>query len=109
MKLKSIYIKGFKDPEREINLEFSDEPITVIYGVNGSGKTTLLRVISGILSRDSRILEKENVERVKLRYEQEGKDFECIVSRKNEGFSWSEEADLFNDSTSILFGTDRGV
>lgn len=45
IRLNSIHITGFKDPEEKKELIFSSEPITVIYGENGSGKTTLLKIL----------------------------------------------------------------
>ncbi len=108
MKLKSIYIKGFKDPEREINLEFSDEPITVIYGVNGSGKTTLLRILTAVLDRNEAVLLKENVHKIIIDYEN-GQKYKLIVTReKSFKFHWEDKNGLCNSAYSD-FGVNRGL
>lgn len=107
IRLDSIKIKGFKDPEAEKELVFSTEPISVIYGENGSGKTTMLKILYAILSRDEKTLFKENVMKVELNYREENQTKQLIVERKNivERFSWIGAF----ESKSILFGIHRGM
>lgn len=66
IRIDSISIWGFKDPERTVSLKLSPMPISVIFGVNGSGKTTLLRILSAILSRSESVLLVEKVQKVEL-------------------------------------------
>ncbi len=74
IRFHKLYIKGFKSPKREINFEFADGAITVIYGKNGSGKTTLLRVLRAILQKDIRTLFNEKVQDLKLEYSINGEN-----------------------------------
>lgn len=109
IRLKSIHITGFKDPEEKKELVFSTEPITVIYGENGSGKTTLLKVLFAVLSRDEGTLLRENVMEVVLKYKNENKEKVLSIKRdKNGGILWGSPNDLY-DSSSILFGVYRGI
>lgn len=108
MKLKSIYIKGFKNPDRAINLTFSDEPISVIYGVNGSGKTTLLKILHAIFNKNDNILIRENVQEIQVEYEINKELYKANFKRKNKQFDWGKQKHLF-ESSSILFGLNRGV
>ncbi len=111
IRLKSINIKGFKDPTYEKELIFSTEPISVIYGENGSGKTTLLKILFAVLSKDSKILQHENVQQVHIVYYSDSNKKELIVMRddnNNNNIDWSDNLELYN-SSSILFGVHRGV
>jgi len=71
MRINRLIIKGFKDPNRIVDITFSKEPISIIYGKNGSGKTTLLKIIHAILSLDWGELHQENVQEVTIYYEHE--------------------------------------
>lgn len=112
MRLEHLYIKGFKNPEREIDLSFSEEPITVIYGVNGSGKTTLLRVLHAILSGAEAILYEENVKEVSLTYSTTEKKQEKLnISAQHihhTNYNWWCTNTL-SKSKSIFCGTYRGL
>jgi len=110
IRLNSIYIKGFKDPEEEKYLEFSPEPISVIYGENGSGKTTLLKILFAILKRDESILRKENVQKVNVKYQVKNKLKELRIIKNKEGeLIWRNDLELCDYSSSILFNVHRGI
>lgn len=68
MRIKSIYIKGMKDKNREVFLELSGLNVSVIYGLNGSGKTTLLRILNAVLEQQENVLLNEKVEEVRIIY-----------------------------------------
>ena len=109
IRLKSIHITGFKDPEEKKELVFSTEPITVIYGENGSGKTTLLKILFAILNRDEATLLRENVMVAVVKYTNGNEEKSFTVKRDEEGsISWGKSKDLYN-SSSILFGVHRGI
>lgn len=109
IRLKSIHITGFKDPEEKKDLVFSTESITVIYGENGSGKTTFLKVLFAVLSRDEGTLYRENVMEVVIEYFNNGKEKKLIIKRnENDEFLWGTAKDLY-ESSSILFGIYRGI
>jgi predicted ATPase len=121
MRLNQLYIRGFKDPDRKINLEFSPEPITVIYGENGCGKTTLLNVLHAILSRNSSVLSNEKIQEVVLEYSVKGQLQTLHITKKDKKKNNDNDYDyrlanvlqgsspaLFN-SKSILFGVQRGI
>jgi len=120
MRLNKLYIRGFKDPKREINLEFSPEPITVIYGENGCGKTTLLNVIHAILRKEYSVLSSEKVKEVCLEYSVDGQlqTLHLIKKSKTENddnYDYGPKNDHQGDSLplfsskSILFGVQRGI
>ncbi len=109
IRLKSINIKGFKDPTYEKNLVFSTEPISVIYGENGSGKTTLLKILFAVLSKDSKILQHENVQKVTINYHNGKTEKKITIKRDaDNNIDWGDNLELFNTS-SVLFGVHRGV
>ncbi|WP_031421911.1 AAA family ATPase [Exiguobacterium sp. NG55] len=68
IKFEKIYIKGFKSSNRNLELTFSEEMISVIYGENGNGKTTFLKIIHALLSKDEKILYNEKVREVTIWY-----------------------------------------
>ncbi|MCM3281390.1 AAA family ATPase [Exiguobacterium sp. MER 193] len=68
IKLKKISINGFKSFNRNLELSFSEEMISVIYGENGNGKTTFLKIIHALLSKDEKILYNEKVQAVTIWY-----------------------------------------
>ncbi|GAA3771283.1 AAA family ATPase [Flavobacterium ginsengiterrae] len=110
IKITEIHIKGFKETNREVNIIFSKEPITVIYGENGSGKTTFLKIIYAIFNKDDSYLLEENVKEVKITYLLDQKKTKLntikIIGKK---VDWGDNIkDLINE-TSILFGVNRGV
>jgi len=114
MRLNKLYIRGFKDPEREIHLEFSPEPITVIYGENGCGKTTLLNVLHAILSRNYSVLSNENVQEVLLEYSVKGQLQTLHLTKKGKKKNNDYDCEPKNavalfSSKSILFGVQRGI
>ncbi len=107
-KIKELYIKGFKDPNREITIKFSDSPVTIIYGENGSGKTTLLKVIQAIFKLDFEFLKSQNISIAKVVYQlnQEEQQIE-IITEKESLLTTNEEN--FNQLNSVLFGIHRGI
>jgi predicted ATP-binding protein involved in virulence len=108
IKLKSIFIEGFKDPNRQVQIQFSEEPVTVIYGANGSGKTTLLKIIHAIFSKNEAYLREENVKKIQINYwdsEKPTNPIHIFVGKKVE---WSDNIKDITAQTSILFGVDRG-
>lgn len=121
IRLKHIYIKGFKEAEREINLTFSDEPITIIYGENGSGKTTFLKILHAIFKQEEDILIRENVQKIKITYQLEKKEKKNIIVIEDKIFkedddelcrkvvNWGNNINDLNIHNSILFGVHRGL
>jgi ABC-type cobalamin/Fe3+-siderophores transport system ATPase subunit len=110
IKLKSIYIHGFKDKNREIKLTFSEEPITVIYGENGCGKTTFLRVLNAILSKNDDILIAENIQEIILEYILDTKTKNLNILIDDESVNWGDNIDDFiGYSSSVALGVHRGM
>ncbi len=113
-RLNFIKLKGFKDPDREVTVEFSKEPITVIYGENGCGKTTLLKVLYAIFKNDLVYLDNEHISKVILGYSlenKEEKEISIILEKDRDGFGSSILGDIgdLDNLTSILFGVNRGL
>lgn len=108
IRLKSILIKGFKSPGIIKKLEFSNEPITVIYGENGSGKTTLLKILFAVFDKNETTLLEESVEEIELVYTCDSKEKKATIKLGKEGYKWDNSI-LLQNSSSILFGVHRGV
>jgi len=108
IKLLELHIQGFKDSQREILINFSNEPISVIYGENGSGKTTLLKIIHAILNKDANVLIQENVKKITLKFQSNKEIKSANIEVDKEKVNWGNIKSLYN-STSILFGVNRGM
>jgi predicted ATPase len=107
-KIKELYIKGFKDPNREITIKFSDSPVTIIYGENGSGKTTLLKVIQAIFKLDFEFLKSQNISIAKVVYQLNQEEQQIEIVTEKESFLTTNEEN-FNQLNSVLFGIHRGL
>ncbi len=112
MRLEKIHIKGFKDPNRIVELEFSKEPITIIFGENGSGKTTLLKIIQAFLKNNVTLLIKENVREIQVTYTKEARVHKVKLTvdsiHKKTTINNLDNFSFLAESTSILFGVNRG-
>ncbi|MDY8025155.1 AAA family ATPase [Paenibacillus polymyxa] len=128
-KITKINIQGFKEPSRNVIINFSNEPVSVVFGDNGCGKTTLLKVIYAVISQNNSILLNENVKKVDLFYTIDGginekkatvwrneeiEEFSKVdsnqLSFEIEPYNWSEfNRREFKEASSILFGTSRGI
>lgn len=109
LKLKSIHIKGFKDPKRTIDLTFAEGNVSVIYGQNGSGKTTFLNLLVAIFERDGSFFETENIQRVVLNYTKKEQLCVLTIEKVAHEIIFSENEEDFWTISSILCGTNRGI
>jgi predicted ATPase len=107
-RIKELYLKGFKNPDREVKIQFAEAPITIIYGENGSGKTTLLQVIQAIFKQDIEFLKSQNISLAKVTYELNQVIYTIEISTQSESYTISDE-EKFNQLNSVLFGIHRGV
>ncbi len=111
-RIKELYLKGFKNPDREVKIQFADAPVTIIYGENGSGKTTLLQVIQAIFKKDTGFLASQNISVVRLSYElnEEVQQVEILMKEERLAVTLNiSDEEKFNQLNSILFGIHRGV
>ncbi|WP_280604775.1 AAA family ATPase [Vibrio splendidus] len=67
-RINEITITGFKNRFNTMNIKFTDNNVSVIYGDNGCGKTTLLHIIHAILTRDDSELARNQIENVRVSY-----------------------------------------
>lgn len=108
-KIAKIYIKGFKDKERIVDLEFSDSQSSIIFGDNGCGKTTLLRIISAFMNHEENILMQENVSEIRVEFWTEDgqqEQYAEFVNGEDHKYKWSFDNTAHS---SILFGVNRGI
>lgn len=123
IKLLSIQITGFKDHDNNIMINFSDEPISILYGENGCGKTTILKIINAIFMQNEAFLLDEDITSITVTYKtnvQDNKQFvidlindpnlEDEDGLESNCYNWSEfiNSELF-ETSSILFGVNRGI
>ncbi|MCM0647252.1 AAA family ATPase [Clostridium swellfunianum] len=81
MRFERIKLYGFKDKNRIIDVSFSDEAVTIIYGENGSGKTSLLKVLHAILVKDEQTLINENISVIELYVSENGESRRITIER----------------------------
>lgn len=125
-KILKIQIKGFQSAQKEIEYEFSDENVTIVYGENGCGKTTLLQILNALFSKDEAALFNHKVSEVQMKVLQDGIQKEiCVRERKGDyivaeddavrrmagkvrgySYDWSEFDQLAEQKT-LLLGVDR--
>lgn len=115
-RLDKIFIKGFKDPNREIHYEFSPDNITIVYGENGSGKTTFLKVLQAILKQDKEFLLNENVQLIELYFSKNGKKIKLELNPstpkfivKNYDTSYQDAERYLASARTILLDIYRGL
>lgn len=75
--LRKITINGFKSPNKSIQIQFSEEQSSVIFGNNGSGKTTFLKILNAIFRQDDAVLIEEEVDSIVIEY------CECKILEEN--------------------------
>lgn len=130
IKLKRLTFEGFRTEFHTASVDFSDAPVTVVYGDNGSGKTTYLRAINAFLSQDGAYLESICVRAIVCEYfydeinevfSDDGYILERQVVEENlsgvvrvdrhEGqYDWFEfERSILVKTKSLSLGVERGV
>ena len=130
IRLNKLTFEGFRTPAHLATVEFSKDPVTVIYGDNGSGKTTYLRAINAFLSQDSAYLELISVQSVVCDFlydeineicDEDGDIIDSEVVRENlqgivrvdkrDGkYDWSQfEQSYLIKTKSLSLGVERGV
>ena len=68
IKITSVEIDGFIVPSQKVKLDFVESNVVCIYGNNGAGKTSFLEILFAVFDRDEKILEKYNVDSIKISY-----------------------------------------
>lgn len=115
IRLNRIIINGFKNRDRIVDLTFSKEPITVIFGENGCGKSTLLKLLFAIFEQDEQTLKKENVQEIELSYTINSLDsvdderIQIRYNNENEKYDWLGLGESFDNLNSVFFGIHRGL
>ncbi|MDP2367941.1 AAA family ATPase [Rhodoferax sp.] len=130
IKLNKLTFEGFRTPMHSASVEFSKDPVTVIFGDNGSGKTTYLRAINAFLSQDSAYLESISVQNIVCDYlydeinetvDEDGDVIDQVVVEVNlpgivrvekfDGkYDWSDfEQSPLIKTKSLSLGVERGV
>ena len=97
LKFKKIKIEGFKSRNSSIEVNFSKEQSSVIYGDNGCGKTTFLKIIHGILSQNESMLMNEEVNSILIEYYFTEDNIEIINTITIDKLPEQEDIDDDND------------
>jgi ABC-type lipoprotein export system ATPase subunit len=66
--LSKIVINGFKSSSKSVQVVFSENQSSVIYGDNGCGKTTFLKILNAVFKQDDSTLLEEEVENITIDY-----------------------------------------
>jgi predicted ATPase len=110
LQLQQLKVTGFKDPRKVVSVDFSDAPISVIYGDNGSGKTTFLKVISAFLSQDDSALANLGVRSIECSYRHGDVPGRVVVTRQEISYDWSGLVESpLKEAKSISLGVERGI
>lgn len=130
IRLKKLTFIGFRTQKHTATVQFSTEPVTVIFGENGSGKTTYLRAINAFLSQDSSYLDAISVQQIDCdfyydevieRYDEHGLlvseetvrenlNGKVSVKKVDGQYDWSEfESSSLIKTKSLSLGVERGV
>lgn len=115
-RLEKIEIKGFKDNDNGIIMEFAKGQTTTIYGANGCGKTTLLRIVTAIFDRNTQVLLNEKVQSIKLEMLKNGNretveinlNSNFIDNKIDQTFNW-DICNNFLKGKVLFITTDRGL
>lgn len=127
IKLQSAHIERDYSVNAFLHVDFSNFPISVIYGENGCGKTTFLRLLNAFFAQNSTILSQERVSSMTVSYRVEDEENSVAVKREireeeirdesgepliqvSEHYDWTEvKASVVSNMKSILFGVNRGI
>ena len=82
IKLSRVKIIGFKSEDNIMEVRFSKEKVSILFGDNGCGKTTFLKLLNAILSENEKVLLKENVTEVEIDFLHDDKPHSISI-RKN--------------------------
>ncbi|WP_318475556.1 AAA family ATPase [Photobacterium leiognathi] len=111
MLLNRMKIIGFKSATSIVDVYFSNDQVSIIYGENGCGKTTFLKVLHAVLSQEESVLIQNNIESILIEYIKYDRVYKVTISKDSEDeYDWSEvlNSDLA-ESSSLSLGVDRGV
>ena len=97
IRLKSVEIDGFITSSQKVKLDFVDSNVICIYGDNGSGKTSFLEILFATFAEDSKILERYNVEKIKVKFVKEEIEIAQQVERLKEKYDREEDEDRLNN------------
>lgn len=111
-RLNEITITGFKSRFATMNIRFTEQNVSVIYGDNGCGKTTLLNLIHAIFTQNDEELAKNSIESIKLFYtvvDDDGKvsNKRNVIKRHKQTDSYSWPDDSIRHFKSLSLGVGR--
>ncbi|EGR3003019.1 hypothetical protein DMW06_22235 [Vibrio parahaemolyticus] len=126
--IKKVKLFGFKTEHAVVEVELSDENVSIIFGDNGCGKTTFLKVLHGLLSQEEGILIENHVQQADIYYQEIESDkldtqrssLKKTTVKKNSLLGDGREEDFQYDwddfsnsalaeSSSLSLGVERGV
>lgn len=114
-----IIISGFKSAKSSVNVNFSSQNTSIIFGQNGSGKTSFLKILHAILVMDESVLIFNKVAKVEISYTNNDlsnhltikKNYETVKNNDEKfQYDWSELlSSSLRQASSLSLGVDRGV
>lgn len=121
LRISRLKIKGFQHPERSVDVSFSNNPVSIIYGDNGCGKTTFLKLLFAALNQQASALVEESVQELTIEYTDTDATNKTITvasiasetegdSPDSERYDWSQlQSSPLGKSRSLSIGVERGL
>lgn len=119
IRLERMFISGFKTSKSSVNVLFSNENTSIIFGQNGSGKTSFLKILHAVFVMDESVLTFNKVNKIEIYFSRKGIASHITVKKRYESsktsdeklqYDWSEFiSSPLNKTSSLSLGVDRGV
>lgn len=120
LRISRLKVQGFQHPERSVDVSFSNNPVSIIYGDNGCGKTTFLKLLFAALSQQTSALLEESVQELTIEYSDANETKRITValikteiegeSPDSERYDWSQlQNSPLGKSRSLSIGVERGL
>ncbi|MHC5131843.1 AAA family ATPase [Pseudomonas glycinis] len=120
LRISRLKVQGFQHPERSVDVSFSNNPVSIIYGDNGCGKTTFLKLLFAALNQQTSALLEESVQELTIEYTDENETKKITIalisteveseSPASERYDWSQlQNSPLGKSRSLSIGVERGL
>ena len=121
IRIVRLKVLGFQRQDRSVEVLFSEDQVSVIYGDNGCGKTTFLKLLFAALNQQDAALREESVQQIQIDYKTDAGIVESVEisliasdgensSGEGGAYDWTAlRASALGQSSSLSIGIERGV